>query len=322
MKYEIKWEYSTNSSNQKKFQIKCELTDHPSIKSFWITIEERNSFQNLKYDFWIEIIEGKTTKETNKTKQSVIDNFVSVKVSKNVGASIDSFSLFPEVKESALDCATVLLRLITLNDEDQSKIMNFIQTGIFTPKQLFEIILDLINQCKIQEAYDKASSSEKQGYKGIMFQVATTLSERNYFQPAYLSFASVPPTDEKFMEAQISAAKLATKPEVSFPGHPERLKTIFTHCQNAGELGQPFIDNYFMHFTRLNEFGLEVKNVGTNFETLANLGNIIAQQNSVIAKQNEEIEKLRKQLAERDNKSNANYPFFSDKSSDLTPPKP
>lgn len=312
MTYEIEWNYSTNYSGKKVFSVRCNLKDHPSIESFFIVIEESDRSQNLKYDFSIRTITDRTGTQvpyynhatTAAIQKQVFGNFAHLELDINDSSSPTLLVLLHATKESTLASTLVLFKLIKLNKEDEQKITNFLQTGIFTHKQLFEIILELIDQGKIQEAYDKANSSEKQGYKGMMFQVATVLAERNCTQPAYVSFSNVPVKDEKFAEAQIAAAKLAAQPQLPFANHKERLKAIFTHCQHAGPAGRPFIDNYFMTFTKLHDTKYKIEDIQTNFETLANMAN-------VIALQNDEIQLLHKQLAELKNRRGSNYPFFN-----------
>lgn len=315
MKYQLQWSHSTSIITGKKcFDLRGSLQDHPLIESFYIKIEEDDALPKLNYIFYIDTISvtgpgNAVTMRANQKK--LLSNFTHLKLTINDWSSLSSLDLINGTKESVLACTLIVFKLVEFSKEDQDKITHFVSNGIFTHKQLYTMILELINQNKIQDAYDQAVLAERQDYKGMMFEVATVLSEKGYIQPAYASFASVPARDVNIVEAQIAAAKLATQAEVPFGSHKERLKAIFTHCQNAGPKGQPYIINYFFAATKLDSSKFKIENIGTDsFETLATCVSIIAIQNDELQHLKNENQLLRKQLAEYSNKPVSGSPFF------------
>lgn len=316
MKYQLQWGNTSSIRGKKCFDVRCRIQDHPLIQSFYIKIEEDDALPKLNYLFDIDTISvtGPGNGEKMRANQkTLLSYFAHLKLNMNDWSSFSSLNLIDATKDSTLACTLILFKLVDLSKKDQDEITQFINNGIFTHKQLYAMILELVNQNKLQDAYDKAVLAERQDYKGMMFETATLFLEKGHIQPAYGSFASVPAKDESIVEAQIAAAKLATRDEVHFSSHKERLKAIFTHCQNAGPEGQPYIINYFFIATKLDSTKYKIENVGTDFETLATLVSIIAIQNDELQHLKNENQLLRKQLAEATDTTASTSPFFDKK---------
>lgn len=294
-KYELKWEHSKTYRGKKQYSVSCKLQGHPTIKSFKIGVRESDDSNNLEYDFSVTTImvhvdgPNKNNKyydgdATRDIKEKVLSSFTPLKISINHSADPDGFRLFSfATKEQTLACTEVICKVANISHIDTTNIINFVQTGIFSDKQVMEKIIAQVDQQKIQEAFDEAGELEEQGYKGIMFRLANHLLARGHMQPAYLSFSEVPERDEKYKESQLAAAKLAADSNVSFDERINRSETIFNHFKNAGAEGRFHIDKLFERYigVKVKVVGadVKVKVVGTDFETVAKLSEAIADLN-------------------------------------------
>lgn len=326
MKYDLTWTFNKDYQQNKIFFCECKLKDHPTVKSFTFSIQEKGQYKSkegksvsiLDYGFGINTKTDRTGTEKpyynpDKTRQI---QFSVKSLFSHLGLEINSWSdptrlnLLKATKDSTIACAKTFFPHLSLTKDDQDKILEFLETGIFTHQQVFEKILTFIYEQKIQQAFDEAVWCEKKGYKGILYQIGQATFDLKHFQPAYVIFSSVPASDPNYIKAQLAAAKLAALPQVPFKNEAEKYKAVFTHCQNAGKEGQLFIDNFFKNATHLNDSEeYEIKNVQTNFETLVNLANIIAQQQ-------DEIMHLRQKLsAYADKNAKNNFSFLAVKNS-------
>jgi len=315
-KYEIKWTFSKNHQHAKEFSCVCNMVNDSEVESFTFSItEDRNYVSGLRYYFNIEVRDkgsiGTVLESTRAIQKSVKGYFSGLGVKMNDWSSYSDVTLMDRTKESTLACAEALFRHIDIDKEDKDKILEFLETGIISHKELLSQIIYLVLKGNVQAAYDKAQLSEQHGYKGIMYQLGEVFFDNNHIQPAYIVMSEVPKTDPNYTKAQITAAKLATSPEVSFASETERLKAIFTHCENSGQEGQAFIDHYFRGLTKLGDNDYhQIKDVKANFETLASFA-------AIIAEQGDEIKRLKKKLAKaKESKQEATgstSPFWSKK---------
>lgn len=298
-RYEIKWSFSKDRRLAKQFSCECSMVNHSEVASFTFCItEDRDYVSGLRYFFNINNVTvrekdsiGTVAESTRAIQRSVKGYFSGLGVRMNDMSSYSSVTLQDATKESTIACAKALFRNIDIDKEDKKQILEFLESGIISHKELLSQIIDLVLKGNVQAAYDKAQLSEQHGYKGIMYQLGEVFFDKKYIQPAYTVMSEVPKTDPNYTKAQITAAKLAASPEVPFDSEAERLKTIFTHCQNSGQEGQSFIDHYFRGLTKLDDSQEhQIKDVKANFETLASFA-------AIIAEQGDEIKRLKRKLA-------------------------
>ncbi len=323
MKYNIDWIFDSTNTGGKISECHINVEEHKEIKFISFKIQEnqsgRDKSRSLGYGFSVATVYDHTdapspnyNHDKTRATQYKVRQFFDKELDMNTMSTVNHVYLMRGTKESVFACAKALFQNFPLDQKDQSKIFDFLETGIFTHQQVFENILTLIFQNNFQAAYTKAVEAEKQGYKGILYHVAEVLLDKGYIQPAYVAFSTVPSSDDNYVKAQITAAKLAATPRVPFDSDAEKRKAVFTHCQNAGEAGQEFIDNFFCNLSGLDgSEEYQVKNIKPDFETLTSFA-------EVIAKQQREIQELRKKLSKFEDNNNASShpsPFFTKRSS-------
>jgi hypothetical protein len=180
VKYKLKWKVDYNSSSKEvTSRLNCTLEDHESIEAFSFFIREQGG--NTGYWFKIKTITDRTgckerysynRDKTEAIQKSVDSQFKRHTLKLNSWSDLSALtSLRDATKQSTIACARVLFTLISLSEEDQNKISEFLQTGIFPQEQLLEILLLHISKNKISTALDKATLLEKRGYNGILLKV-------------------------------------------------------------------------------------------------------------------------------------------------------
>lgn len=198
-----------------------------------------------------------------------------------------------------LHCTKEILNHLTFSSEDTAKLLHFTEQGILSEQQILEKITLLVHTFKHQEAFDLAMECNNKGYPGILYTLGGIFLVNQYIQPAYIVFSNVPQDDSNYLNAQMHAARQAALPDITFSSERERCRTVFNHCQNAGEPGRPII----LHFFK-NIIGPEttqhylLEQVDTDFDTLFNFATVMSQQGSKITQQQREIKELKEKLAQ------------------------
>lgn len=195
--------------------------------------------------------------------------------------------LLKDSMEAMLECLLILANEVAISSQDQEKIESFIKTCL-PPKP--EIIADFIqsarqNSDEVRTMLDRALSIDGL-FKGALYELAEYFLTVHDVSLPYEFFTQVSEDDPHYQSAQLKAAKIAANLDFHYSIYGSREEDIRFHCQNAGEEGAKFLEQYLTSVS-------EKESIVTEEQPNSSLHAVIAQKKQIISEQQKEITLLR-----------------------------
>lgn len=314
MKYDMQWTFKTYRVGKATFKAsncRIQIKESDWIDQVFFTVESNCGVNQTTYEILIvpsrKYVEPNGHVYTNSELRFSIGLWFD-NITNKVNTNLGDVGLANLTKTEFLRCTKAILNHMSFSLEDTEMLIYFAEQGIISKQPILKKMTSLVHKFKLQEAVDLATEWNKNGYPDILYSLGEILLANKHFQQAYMVFSNVPHDDSNYINAQIHAAMQAALPTIKLSTERERCRTVFKHCQNAGEQGRPCFLQFFKNIGAETMQSCLLETVDADFDTLFKFATIMSQQDSKIAQQNLEVKELKERLAPYENSKSSYDP--------------